>query len=50
MPLTEHSSSFVSPVYREQVLREIAQLLKKREFELARKAGVIANSTPSSLS
>ena len=45
MVLIKTACSFVSPVYREQVQREIKQLLRKREFELARKAGVIANST-----
>lgn len=39
---TRHS--FVSPVYREQIQKEILSLRRKREFELARKAAVIAQS------
>ena len=38
------TSSFVSPVYREQIQKEIRDLRRNREFELARKAAVVANS------
>ena len=43
-PREKNTSSFVSPVYREQIQREIRDLRRNREFELARKAAVVANS------